>query len=107
ERRTSRRERGGIGAGAAGGDVDGPKTPRRHAGDRQEAVGHRASQKETEGKERGADRPADERFGEAHAAHAVTPPRAAKARAGPAGRARSAAAPGGSTASSRVPSRDR
>ena len=39
--------------------------------------------------------------------HALTPPLVAKAPAGPAARARSAAAAAGSDASSRVPSRDR
>ncbi len=66
ERGRDRRRHGlGIGARPAGGDVDGRKIHRRHAGDRQEAVGHHARQQQSDGEQRGADRPADEGFGEA------------------------------------------
>src|SRR4029077_4395993 len=108
ERRGNRRRHGlGIGARPTGGDVDGGKIHGRHAGDRQETGGPRAHQKQADREQRGADRPADEGFGETCAAHGVTPPGAATARARPAARAQPAAALGGSTASSGAPSRDR
>ena len=63
ERRRDRRRHGlRIGARPARVDADGRELDRRHAGDRQEAVGHRADEQQADGEQRRADRPADERL---------------------------------------------
>ena len=67
-RRHRRRHHGRIGAGPARGNPDGRIFHRRHAGDRQEAVGHHAGEKQPDREQRGADRAKDEGFGEAHGA---------------------------------------
>ena len=69
ERRGDRGRHGfGIGAGARGGDADDRKIDGRKARDGQKKISHRADQEQREREQRRADRPPDERRGDAHSA---------------------------------------
>ena len=89
-----------IGARPARRDADGREFDGRHAGDRQEVIGHDTGQQQSDRQQRSANGPADERVGEVHG---PTPPGPARARGVPVARSRAAA----SAAASAAPSADR